>query len=117
MLKCIVSIGTGNPGTSEIGDKLWTIVGALKDIATQTENTERVFAQKHQDLLGQERRYFRFDVDQGLQNVGLEGYKRQGEIIDATAKYLNNHQLVRIKFQDCASNLSRKECILIDDFS
>ena len=117
MLKCVVSIGTGNPGTSAIGDKPWTIAEALKDIATQTENTERVFAMKHHDLLGPERRYFRFNVDQGLQDVGLEEYKRQGEIINATAKYLNDHQLVRMQFQDCATNLSQKECMLLEDFS
>lgn len=117
MLKCVVSIGTGNLGTSPVGDKPWSIAKALKDIATQTENTERVFAMRHQDLLGQERRYFRFNVDQGLQSVGLEEYKRQGEIIDATAKYLNDHQLVRMQFQDCATNLSRKECMLVEDFS
>lgn len=117
MLRCVVSIGTGNPGTSEIADKPWKIAEALKNIATQTENTDRVFALQHQDLLGQERRHFRFDVDQGLQNVGVEEYKRQGEIINATAKYLNDHHLVRIQFQDCVSNLSRKEYMLIDDFS
>jgi hypothetical protein len=88
-------------------------VEALKDIATQTENTERVFALKHQDLLSQERPA----LDQGLQNVGVEEYKRQVEIINATAKYVDDYQLVRIQFQDCASNLSRKECMLIDDFS
>lgn len=117
MVKCVVSIGTGNPGTSPIGDKPWTIAETLKDIATQTEHTERVFAMKHQDLLNQERRYYRFNVDYGLQNVGLEEYKRQGDIIDATAKYLDDHQVIRNDLRDCAAILSRKECMLMEDFS
>lgn len=118
MLKCIVSIGTGNPGTATIGDKPWTILETLKDIATSTENTERVFAMKHKDLLiNNERRYFRFNVEQGLQNMGLEEHERQGEILDATMAYLNDHQVVRNQFRDCALNLCRKECMLIEDFS
>jgi predicted acylesterase/phospholipase RssA len=117
MLKCVVSVGTGNPGTSAVGDKPWTILETLKTIATQTENTERVFAQGHRDLLDKDQRYYRFNVEQGLQKVGLEEYERQGEIIDATAKYLNDHQLVRKQFWDCAVNLSHKECMLVEDFS
>ncbi|KAI9883792.1 MAG: hypothetical protein M1823_004424 [Watsoniomyces obsoletus] len=109
MLKCVVSIGTGNPGTSSIEDKPWSIATALKEIATETENTERVFAQKHHNLLRPERRYFRFNVDQGLQDVGLEEYKRGDEIFATTAAYLNDHQLTRIAFQDCAAILSQKE--------
>jgi hypothetical protein len=106
MLKCVVSVGTGNPGTSAIGDEPRTIFETLKTIATQTENTERVFAQRHRDLLDRDQRYYRFNVEQGLQKVGLEEYERQGEIIDATAKYLNDHQLVRKQFRDCAINLN-----------
>ena len=116
LLKCVVSIGTGNPGTSAVGDKPWEIFGTLKAIATQTENTERVFAQKHKDLLD-DQRYFRFNVQQGLQEVGLEEYERQGEIMDATAAYLNDHQWVKNQFRDCAVKLSQKECMLMEDFS
>ena len=117
MVKCIVSIGTGNPGTSAVGDKLWTVFETIKQIATQTENTERIFAMKHRDLLDKKQRYFRFNVEQGLQNVGLEEYERHGDIINATAKYLNDHQLIKNQFRDCALNLSCKECMSVEEFS
>lgn len=117
MIKCIVLVGIGNPGTSVVGDKPWTIFETLKQIATQTENTERMFAMKHHDLLDGKRRYFRFNVEQGLQDVGLEEHERHGDIIDAAMAYLNNHQIIKNDFRYCALNLSRKECMLVEDFS
>lgn len=115
-LKCIVSIGTGNLGTSAVGNKPWTILNALKDIATETEDTEHLFASKHRTLLEDEQRYFRFNVDQGLQAIGLEEYKRQGDIAAATARYLE-YQLVRNQVRTCAINLSHKECMSIEGLS
>ncbi|KAI9848905.1 MAG: hypothetical protein M1838_000346 [Thelocarpon superellum] len=116
-LKCVVSIGTGNPGTSAVGDKPWSIVETLKGIATQTENTERLFAMSHPELLSPKRCYFRFNVEQGLQGVGLEEFKRQGDIFNATAKYLNDNQLLKIQFRECALILSHKECTFNEDFA
>ncbi len=118
MIKCVVSIGTGNPGTSAIGNKPWTIIKTLQDIATQTENSERMFAFNHRGLLDKHNvRYFRFNVEQGLQDVGLEEFDRHGDITNATAKYLNDHQTVKNQLRDCALNLSSKECMLVEDFS
>ena len=118
MIKCVVSIGTGNPGTSAVGTKPLTIANTLKDIATQTKDTERMFAMKHRGLLDKTNvRYFRFNVEQGLQDVGLEEFERHGDITNATAKYLNDDQRVKYQLRDCAINLSSKECMLVEDFS
>ena len=118
MIKCIVSIGTGNPGTSPVGKKPWPIIRTLREIATQTEGTERIFAMEHRDLLDKSNvRYFRFNVEQGLQNVGLEEFERHGDISAATAKYLNDDQRVKYQLRDCAENLSSKQCIVVEDFS
>ena len=113
LVECIVSIGTGKPGTLAIGGDLLTIGKTLKDIATQTESTERVFAMKHRELFDPEQRYFRFNVDQGLETMGLEEYQRQGEIYDATARYLNDHELVRRQIRTCAINMSQENCMPI----
>jgi len=59
------------------------------DIATETENTEKKFIArwaKHFD----DKRYYRFNVDQGLQNIGLEEYRKKGAIEAATEEYLNH---------------------------
>jgi hypothetical protein len=117
MIKCIVSIGTGNPGLSAVGYQPWSIVETLKQIVTQTENTEEVFAMHHRDLIDGGQRYFRFNVPYGLEKVGLEEYERQGEITDATIAYLNNHQTVKYQVRDCAQNLGHKKCMLVEDFS
>ena len=118
MIKCIVSIGTGNPGTSAVGTRPLTIVNTLKEITTQTENTEQMFAMNHRDLLDKTNvRYFRFNVEQGLQNVGLEEFERHGDITNATARYLNDDQRVKYQLRDCAINLNSKECMLIEDSS
>lgn len=38
-------------------------------IATETEDTARLFRKIHEDL---QSRYFRFNVEQGLQGIGLD---------------------------------------------
>jgi hypothetical protein len=88
-----------------------TLVG----IATETEDTERMFVArwaKHFD----ERRYFRFNVDQGLQEVGLAEYKEQGMIEAATAEFLR-HQAQKFRMRDCAQNLQQKQSVFIEDFT
>ena len=112
-LHCIVSIGTGNPGTVSVGDNPVTIFNTLKAIATETEKTEQRFARDHNQLIG-EHRYFRFNVDHGLENVGLEEHKRQGDIINATLAYLNDQQLVKNRFRDCALSLNDRGSLRAD---
>ena len=74
LVKCFISIGTGNPGTKAVEDKMLKFLSkTLVAIVTETENTERRFIAKwrqHYD----EKRYFRFNVEQGLQRVRLAEY-------------------------------------------
>ncbi|TGZ81929.1 hypothetical protein EX30DRAFT_239862 [Ascodesmis nigricans] len=56
-------------------------------MVTETESTEKRFIArwaKHFD----EKRYFRFNVEQGLQVVTLAEYKEQGKIEAVTGEYL-----------------------------
>ncbi|PYH40041.1 phospholipase, patatin family protein, partial [Aspergillus saccharolyticus JOP 1030-1] len=50
------------------------------------------------------KRYFRFNVEQGLQEVGLAEYQNQGLIEAATQGYLD-HQTVDFRVRDCIENL------------
>lgn len=79
----------------------------LVDFATDTESTEGKFIAKwrqHYD----EKRYFRFNVEQGLQGLGLAEYKEQGTIESATESYLS-HQTQRFQVRDCVLNLRQKQ--------
>jgi len=72
LVKCFVSIGTGNPGKKAIESNVLKFLSkTLVAIATETEKTAERFVarwRQHYD----ESRYFRFNVHQGLQEVGLE---------------------------------------------
>jgi len=116
MVKCIVSIGTGNPGSLPIKDGAGKfLIETLKGIATETERTATKSAARHRGLLDR-KQYFRFNVEQGLQNVGLEEYQKQAEIETVTASYLS-HQSQKFIVRDCAQNLRAKNCVFEEDFS
>ena len=71
-------------------------------IATETENTERRFIARwagHFD----EKRYFRFNVEQGLQNIGLDEFKKKGEMEAATHSYVA-HTAQKFRVRDCIQN-------------
>jgi hypothetical protein len=112
LVKCFISIGTGNPGKEAIEDNMLKTLGR---IATETENTERKFVArwaKHYD----ENRYFRLNVDQGLQQVGLAEYKEQGRVEAVTDEYLG-HQAQKFRVRDCVQNLRQKQSVYIEDFA
>jgi predicted acylesterase/phospholipase RssA len=115
LVKCFISIGTGNPGKKAIEDNMIKFLSkTLVGIVTETENTERkVIARwcKHYD----EKRYFRFNVDQGLQEVGLAEYKEQGTIESATDEYLR-HTQQKFRARDCVQNLKQKQSVYIENF-
>ncbi|CAK7198610.1 hypothetical protein SEUCBS139899_001274 [Sporothrix eucalyptigena] len=107
-LQCVVSIGTGVPNLQPVRDDVLGIWKTLKDIATETEKTAQQF---HRDKasLYDEGRYFRFNVDQGLQEIGLEESKKKKEIAAATRHYIES-QIVFRQMQACANNLAGREC-------
>jgi hypothetical protein len=116
LVKCFVSIGTGNPGKKAIEDSMLKFLsGTLVDLATQTENTEKRFIAKWRQHFDN-KRYFRFNVDQGLQNVGLAEYNERGPIEAATDGYLD-HQAQESRVRDCVRNLKLKQSVYIDHFA
>jgi hypothetical protein len=118
LVKCFISIGTGNLGMDAFEDSM---LGFLRktvvQIATETEATEKKFIArwaKHFD----EKRYFRFNVEQGLQNIGLEEYKKRGFIEAASEDYLM-HMAQKFRVRDCIQNLRLKQSVYIgiEDFA
>lgn len=116
LVKCFISIGTGNPGKRAIEDNAFKFLSkTLVGISTETEETERKFIARwagHFD----EKRFFRFNVEQGLQHVGLAEYQEQGLIEAATHEYVG-HQNQKFRVRDCVQNLKQKQCMYIENFA
>ncbi|KAF7589700.1 hypothetical protein BBP40_003947 [Aspergillus hancockii] len=116
LVKCFISIGTGDPGVTGIEDKALKFLSeTLVQIATETDRTEKRFIARWAKHF-EEKRYFRFNVEQGLQDVGLDEYREQGKIEAATDRYLN-HQAQAFRVRDCIQNLKLKESVYIHGFT
>lgn len=116
LVKCFISIGTGNPGTKPIKDNiLGFFTKTLVDLATETEKTADNFVARWRGHFD-EKRYFRFNVDQGLQDVGLDEHQAEGTIDTATNEYLKQ-QRQKFGVRDCARNLKLKQSVYIESFA
>lgn len=116
LLKCVVSVGTGDPGVKPINDSAMQFLSnTLVEIATETESTAERFISQYRGLYDQ-RRYFRFNVQQGLQDVGLSEYAKQGAIEAATDRYLTSLEH-KFRVRDCTLALKQKQSLLVEDFS
>ncbi|KAK4888939.1 hypothetical protein LTR27_012219 [Elasticomyces elasticus] len=122
LVSCFVSIGTGVPSTKSIEDSLRLFAtDTMPSLISETERTEkRIVARWRQEL--DEGRFFRFNVDQGLQSVGLADYQQEGLIDTATTTYLN-HQMQLSRVRECVKRLAVKQTAssselrkLIEDF-
>jgi hypothetical protein len=120
LINCFVSIGTGIIGKKALEDSVTKTLHAslmaskmamTADVESTAENFTRRWAKQH-DL----KRYFRFNVIHGLQDVGLAEYKEQGLIEVATYEYLQN-LAVRYPVRDCVRSLQQKQCVYIEGFA
>ena len=89
---CIVSVGTGQADTISIPKPGWfqkvlplKVVDAIRKIATDCETHAQVVARRFIHIPGV---YFRFNVEQGLQGVGLEQWERLDEVKAHTGQYI-----------------------------
>ncbi|KAK4251063.1 kinesin light chain [Corynascus novoguineensis] len=106
-LQCIVSIGTGVPALVPVRDDLSGIWATYRELVTETEKTAEQFRRDKSDL-DDEGRYYRFNVDHGLEEIGLEESKNREEIAAATQRYVES-QAVFKQLQACAGAIARRE--------
>ncbi|THX07920.1 hypothetical protein D6D18_02065, partial [Aureobasidium pullulans] len=108
LVKCFISIGTGAPKMQGFEDGVPGFLSkTVPDIALETEATERKFIARwawHLD----EKRYFRFNVEQGLQDVGLAEFRMKGDIKGVSEAYLT-HTGQKFRVRDCIENMSTKQ--------
>jgi predicted acylesterase/phospholipase RssA len=113
ILKCFISIGTGNPGLKPINEGPWKFLSeTLVKITTDTEKSAELFIDRHR-LLYEKKRYFRFNVQQGLQGIGIDEYREAARIDAATTKYMNAQE-TRSATRECALNLKQKHCTCVE---
>ena len=118
--KCFLSVGTGHPGVSAVPDKATKfILKTLTDMATETETRARMSEGKWRqqfDNKNGDNTYFRFNVEHGLADVGLEEYRRAPVIETATELYLKSRH-VQGMLDRCTKMLNERQCVYEIDFS
>ena len=107
-IKCLVSIGTGQPSLDAFGDSGKDVAESLLAIATDTEHTAETFHREHQDL-ARANKYFRFNVNRGLERIGLEEFSKSSVIVAATKRYLESQEIYE-KVLLCQESL-RDKCL------
>ena len=107
-LQCIVSIGTGVPVLAPVRDDLSGIWATYRELVMEMEKTAEQFRRDKSDL-DDEGRYYRFNVDHGLEEIGLEESKKKEEIAAATQRYVES-QAVFKQLQACANAIAGREC-------
>ena len=107
-IKCLVSIGTGVPSLKPFRDDVFHIGKSLLAIATETEQTAERF-RRDKSHLDDSGRYYRFNVDRGLEEIGLEESKKRKEIAAATRRYVGSQGVFK-QIQACADNMAGREC-------
>ncbi|KAK4038535.1 acyl transferase/acyl hydrolase/lysophospholipase [Parachaetomium inaequale] len=83
----ILSIGTGLGDVVKIGGRL-DILHALKRMAT----TSKQVAARMDSGFGEEKGYFRFNVDHGLEDTTLSDWKESSNILAHTRNYLRENE-------------------------
>lgn len=87
----IISIGTGVPEYKDVGRKIRPLFETLKAISVDTEKVAREVDEELSSRYGESNPYFRFNVRNGLEQVGLEEWKEFDRTKLATEAYLNDH--------------------------
>jgi predicted acylesterase/phospholipase RssA len=107
--KIIVSIGTGIPPDPSLSGNLKRVAEGLASMATQTEDTDRNFKlyNKHEIDAGR-LQVFRYNVDT-IGDIGLEEWKRLGDLKQKTRSYLNKDH-VKESFAQCVDAISEMCC-------
>ena len=100
---CIVSIGTGKPAIGGVGKRGYDILNALVKMATDTEKTAREFKIRISQMPETDRpKYYRFNVERGLEDIALEEWTQFTMLTEATHSYLSEQ---REEIDTCANAL------------
>ena len=95
-IACIISIGSGKPSTIGIPKPGWfqrviptDVINAMVGMATDCERSHQETAKRFADTPNV---YFRFNVEQGMQKVGLADWAKVEEVTANTNIYLSQQE-------------------------
>jgi len=112
---CFLSLGTGRMDFNSVSDRgILRLAEALKKEATETEKTHQKVSRRW-FTPGQESRYFRFNVEQGMNEVKLAEFDKQDAIQAGTFAYLQRHD-VKDRLQHCVEPLRTKQRKWISEY-
>lgn len=114
LVKCFISIGIGKPGRNASGWEIKEYTGqglrrSILDNWIETEQIAKDFMARWGDLYDTDR-YFRFNVEEGLDELGVSDYGTRFSVEAATEAYLDDQARV-FQVQNCVRNLEQKEVI------
>lgn len=108
LVKCLLSIGTGHAAKQALDDNIFKFLSkTLVKMATKPAGVERRFMSRWRRECN-EKRCFRFNVEEGLENVRMTEYHKRSLIETATHDYLH-HPVQKSRVRDCSLNLARKK--------
>jgi hypothetical protein len=89
-LGCIVSVGTGHLISKDVGKAIVPLLATVVAMATDTEKIAKEFEEEMKRQHGNEQKlYFRFNVQHGLEQVGLEEWTELDRTKVETLHYLD----------------------------
>ena len=110
-LKSLISVGTGVPSVEPFRTGLLEIGHTLTRISTETEQTAESFQRSHSELDDNDQ-YFRFNVRNGLEHIGLEDLSQRDTIMTLTERYLQSQDVFKL-MKRCGRCLAERECALL----
>lgn len=103
LVKCFISIGAGSPN-EEVLERERTLFQSNKRSGDKDKDIQsRIVA--FLDAIYEETPHFRFNLEQGLEDVGFYEDRDRDKIERATAKYLDH---IKVSFLECVENLKPK---------
>ncbi|KAH8751566.1 phospholipase, patatin family protein [Hyaloscypha finlandica] len=83
----VISIGTGSAPGPKFEGNIASIIKALREIVTASDDAANAFEDAHESMARSDL-YFRFTVHQKLADIGLEEWDATGDVEAATASYM-----------------------------
>ncbi|KAJ7364045.1 FabD lysophospholipase-like protein, partial [Mycena albidolilacea] len=110
-IACIISLGTGQPHTINIPKPSLLnnfipldVVKAIQKLATGCEKEHQSLAHRFD---GVAHLYFRFNVEQGMQNIQLNQWEKLGDVAANTRQYIQSQPVIN-QLADAVKSLSEK---------
>jgi cytidylate kinase len=100
-----LSIGTGLGDVVTIDNRRLSIINGLKEMAT----TSKKVAARLGGQYGESGQYYRFNVDQGLQDITLSDWEKASKISSHTHNYLIENQRMIKKCADDFASIAQAE--------